>query len=314
MSTVPSDESYENDFPLSDRWTPPRFLLLEFMGTFFYTLVSAGIVISAGVFSYQFTTDEMNSARHITISLANSFAFAAMLFVAQSFQDNAALRTYERKGRQQAGFSNYPVGHFNPAITFAVALVGASQGTGRGSKHRRAAAQKQLSPAAAGFYMIAQLLGAICAGVVLFASYPFARHSTMGSSVPAFGMGATRWHALFMEIILTFFLVLTCLVLNIQGDSHLEEVDDQFTPIVKERGGAPYVRGTWGKYVAPLGALLCLLACTAVGAPVSGLSLNPARSFGPALVSNYWIDHWIYWVGPYAGAFGAALVFEFALR
>ena len=68
-----ADEAYENDFSLGDNWVPTRFLLLELMGTYFYTLISAGIVISSGIFTYQFTTNEMNPSRHIAIALANAF-------------------------------------------------------------------------------------------------------------------------------------------------------------------------------------------------------------------------------------------------
>ncbi len=51
-----------------------------------------------------------------------------------------------------------------------------------------------------------------------------------------------------------------------------------------------------------------------VGAAVSGTSLNPARSFGPAMVAGEWHAQWIYYVAPPAGALGAAMFFRVAVR
>ena len=46
------------------------------------------------------------------------------------------------------------------------------------------------------------------------------------------------------------------------------------------------------------------------GGPVTGASMNPARSFGPALVADQWHDFWIYVVGPIAGALLGALTYQ----
>ena len=46
------------------------------------------------------------------------------------------------------------------------------------------------------------------------------------------------------------------------------------------------------------------------GGPVSGASMNPARSFGPALLSGVWSHHWVYWLGPALGAVLGAGAYE----
>jgi len=47
-----------------------------------------------------------------------------------------------------------------------------------------------------------------------------------------------------------------------------------------------------------------------VGVPLTGASMNPARSFGPALATGEWANHWVYWVGPIMGAVLAAIIYE----
>lgn len=46
--------------------------------------------------------------------------------------------------------------------------------------------------------------------------------------------------------------------------------------------------------------------------PYTGCSMNPARSFGPALLNNEWTQHWIYWFGPFGGALIGSLIYKSA--
>lgn len=64
---------------------------------------------------------------------------------------------------------------------------------------------------------------------------------------------------------------------------------------------------------APLAAI-AIGATVALGAlwggPISGASMNPARSFGPALLSDVWSHQWLYWLGPMVGAVSGAFAYQ----
>lgn len=96
----------------------------------------------------------------------------------------------------------------------------------------------------------------------------FGTGAEVGVTVPTGNAG----QALVLEVTLTFFLLLAAL-----------------------RSGRPWV----------VGATVTLEA--AMGGPVSGASMNPARSFGPALASGVWTAHWVYWAAPLLGAVLAVL-------
>ena len=132
-------------------------------------------------------------------------------------------------------------------------------------------------------YIVTQLVGATLA--CLFLRLVFGNVEHLGATLP--GPGYHNWQALLMEIVLT-----TLLVSVILG-----------TASAAQNVGAIAALGVGG-YIALAGLW---------AAPVSGVSMNPARSFGPALASGYWTSYWVYVVGPLTGAL-IAVGFAFVLR
>lgn len=138
---------------------------------------------------------------------------------------------------------------------------------------------RRITPEKAAGYIAAQLAGAVLAGLAIIA--------IVGSAGDA---GATTPHiggtdaALWSELILTFFL--SFVVFSVATDSRAQ---DEMAAVAI------------GGYVG--------FAATGWG-PVANASMNPARSFGPAVAANIWDAHWVYWVGPIVGAVVAALLYE----
>jgi MIP family channel proteins len=92
-------------------------------------------------------------------------------------------------------------------------------------------------------------------------------------------------------------------------------------PIVIELAlTALLVWAVWATAVDPRGAFkaiagfaigLTITMDVFLGGPITGAAMNPARAFGPELAGNTWHGWWVYWVGPFAGALLASLVYEY---
>nr|QTX14256.1 Aquaporin Z [Klebsiella pneumoniae] len=116
-------------------------------------------------------------------------------------------------------------------------------------------------------YIVAQLLGAGAAALCLKAVFG---HSLL-AGVTRVHMGVSLYNAFFIEGVMTFY-------------SDYEHPNDQ-----KPRD---YQH-------------CCFFLDAFIGGPLTGASMNPARSFGPALAMGYWDNQWLYWAAPLSGGLAA---------
>jgi MIP family channel proteins len=129
-------------------------------------------------------------------------------------------------------------------------------------------------------YWLAQLLGALAASGCLRLLLGDTAH--LGATLPAGTGGA--WQAFGFEVVLTFFLMFVIMAV------------------------ATDTRAVGQAAALAIGATVGLEALFA--GPISGASMNPARSLAPALVSGTWTDQWVYVLAPLLGAAGGALVYR----
>jgi len=134
-------------------------------------------------------------------------------------------------------------------------------------------------------YWTAQLAGAIVAALLLKALVPEETWCAVALGTPALVRDFSRLSAMILEAITTFFLVLVV-----------------FATAVDEKGTF--------RSIAGFGIGLTITLGIMVAGPFTGAALNPARAFGPALASSHWASQGVYWVGPLAGGFLAALLYD----
>jgi aquaporin Z len=143
----------------------------------------------------------------------------------------------------------------------------------------------RIRPALAALYVVAQLLGATVGAVICRNIFPPEAVSATMLGIPLPASWAGIGTVLCVEFVLTFLLVTSI-----------------FGTAVDERGKTVKIGG--------FGIGLTVAFDILAGGPITGASMNPARSFGPALVMGHWQWHWLYWVAPVLGACAAALLYH----
>ncbi|KAG4145574.1 hypothetical protein ERO13_D05G102900v2 [Gossypium hirsutum] len=168
-------------------------------------------------------------------------------------------------------------GHINPAVTFGL-FVG-----------------RKVSLIRALMYMVAQCLGAIC-GCGLVKAFQKTYYNNYGGGANELQPGFNKGTGLGAEIIGTFVLVYTVFA----ATDPKRNARDSHVPVL-----APL----------PIGFAVFMVHLATI--PVTGTGINPARSFGAAVIYNKekaWDDQWIFWVGPFIGAAAAAFYHQYILR
>ena len=128
-------------------------------------------------------------------------------------------------------------------------------------------------------YALAQLMGAAAGAMLL--RLTLGAHVQAAVTVPRISVPG----ALLIEIVLTFFLMLV--IMAVATD---------------HRVASP---------AAGLAVGLTVGFDAMMGGPLTGASMNPARSFGPAIAAGSWTAHWLYWLGPLLGAALAVLTYGY---
>ncbi|OAY50537.1 aquaporin PIP2-7 [Manihot esculenta] len=168
-------------------------------------------------------------------------------------------------------------GHINPAVTLGLFLA------------------RKVSLVRAIAYMVAQCLGAICGvGIVKGIMKDF--YNAQGGGANTVADTYSKGTALGAEIIGTFVLVYTVF----SATDPKRNARDSHVPVL-----APL----------PIGFAVFMVHLATI--PITGTGINPARSFGAAVIYNNdkaWDDQWIFWVGPFVGALAAAIYHQHILR
>jgi MIP family channel proteins len=142
---------------------------------------------------------------------------------------------------------------------------------------------KRLGTLPALFYCTAQLGGAAAAAYLLIAVLPESAWRPVSLGATDLAPDFTRMHGMLLEGVATFFVVFVYFASALDAEGAFR------------KSGA-------------LAVGLTITAGVLLSQPFTGASMNPARTFGPALAAHHWINHGVYWVGPLFGGLLGAVV------
>lgn len=140
-------------------------------------------------------------------------------------------------------------------------------------------------------YIGTQCIGAIVGAAILQAIVPEGFRGVEGLGRTDVGPKVTVGQAVAVEMLIT--MVLVMIVFAAAADS---------VNVATVKGSAPLAIG------------LSITTCHLFAVPLTGSSMNPARSLGPAVILQNFNNHWVYWVGPLLGAVLAAVFYQVVLR
>jgi MIP family channel proteins len=145
---------------------------------------------------------------------------------------------------------------------------------------------RRVTPMVAGVHILAQLIGALAAAWALKMTMPTAIFVATQGGGQSIALDVTMTQAIILEALATFFLMFV-----IYGTAvHVN---------------APRIGG--------LAIGLTIAADILAIGPLTGASMNPARSLGPALASGVLAGQVVYWIGPIIGAIAAAMFWEYGI-
>jgi MIP family channel proteins len=147
---------------------------------------------------------------------------------------------------------------------------------------------RRMGSGAAILYILAQLAGGVLGALALRGFMPSELWEPVALGTPQVAPILSDWQAIALEAVLTFFLVWVVFATALDPE------------------------GAFGKIAGLAIGLVITMDILAAG-PLTGAAMNPARSFGPALVSGEFTGMWVYFLGPVIGGTIAALLYDLGI-